>query len=84
MGNKFIVMTSATTPAMNCWGRYKRVAVVETDGVNMPRQIHPRHNAVIRIVQTWENCHVGKTERCAFARAEAEALILAEQLNAGN
>lgn len=79
---KFIVMTAAAKMPNSCWGVYKRVAIVETDGVNMPKQINPKHNAVKRIVRLWDRLNVGRTSRCAFSRALSEARQLCEQLNA--
>jgi len=44
---KFVVMTAAACMPGSCkFGIYKKVAVVETDGVVMPKQINPKHNAV--------------------------------------
>ena len=78
---RYIVMTSAARMPSSCWGRYRHVAVVETDGVNMPSQIHPRHKAVRKIVAVWSRCNVGRTYRCAYARALVEARQLAARLN---
>lgn len=79
---RFIVMTAAACMPGSCWGRYGKVAVVETDGVNMPNQIHPRHKAVKAIVRTWDRLNIGHTSRCAFRRGLAEAHALADRLNA--
>ena len=46
--------------------------------------ISRRARGVVRVVATWERCNVGKTDRCAFSKARAEARALAAQLNAGN
>jgi hypothetical protein len=58
------------------------VAVVEcaTPGV-VPKQIHPRHKTVARIVKTWECLFDGETDRCQYARALAKAERLADELN---
>lgn len=80
--NKFIVMTAAAPMPSSCKGGYRRVAVVETDGENMPKQIHPNHKSVVRIVTTWEKLNVGTTDRCAYQRALAAANVLAQRLNA--
>ena len=58
-----------------------RVAVVEcTEGMD-PKQIHPRHKAVKRIVQTWECLYVGSTPKCQYSCALTEANALADILN---
>jgi hypothetical protein len=89
MTHKAIVMEASSTPSANCWGRYKRVAVViiDTDelranGRELPSSISKRSIGVVRIVQTWENCNVGTSERCAYRRALAEAEELAKMVNA--
>ena len=79
---KFVVMTAAAKMPSSVKARYRRVAVVETDGESVPRQIHPNHRAVKRIVRTWERLNVGLTTRSAYYRALAEANVLAAQLNA--
>jgi hypothetical protein len=88
MTHKAIVMEASSTPSANCWGRYKRVAVViiDTDelranGRELPSSISKRSIGVVRIVQTWENCNVGTSERCAYRRALAEAEELATATN---
>jgi hypothetical protein len=78
---RFVVMDAAAPMPNSCWGTYRRVAVVETDGEHLPRQIHPRHRAVRRIVRTWERQHVGKTCRSAFYEAKRAAQALADRLN---
>lgn len=83
MIDRFVVMTAAANMPASCkFGVYRRVAVVETDGEHMPKQINPRHKVVKRIVQTWERLNVGLTERCAFSVAYREAKQLAAELNA--
>lgn len=78
---RFIVMTAGESMPQSCWGKYGKVAVVETDGKTMPKQIHPKHKAVKRIVSEWRRQHIGKTEKCAFQVALNEAQELADQLN---
>jgi hypothetical protein len=80
---RFVVMTRSAHMPNACWGVYRRVAVVETD---LPEPLEPtmisaRAKHVIRIVETWERLNVGKTERCAYRKALAEAEALAEKLN---
>ena len=70
----------------SCWGRYRRVAVVEVDpsieAEDAPRMISERARGVVRIVATWERLHAGTTHRCAYARARAAADAMARRLNA--
>lgn len=79
--SKFIVMTAKEKMPNSCWGNYGKVAVVETDGVSFPKQIHPRHKAVVAIVRQWRRLNVGRTEKCAFRVALAEAKAVCAKLN---
>ncbi len=79
--SKYIVMTAASRMPSSCWGRYGKVAVVETDGINLPKQIHPNHAAVVQIVARWDRLFWGKTEKCAFKQALQNAKIMADRLN---
>lgn len=81
--DKFVVLSSADQNK-NSWKWQhprRRIAVIETNGIDMPKQIHPNHKSVVKIVKTWEMCYVGTTDRCQFARALAEAEDLCEKLN---
>ena len=87
MNHEAIIMTASTTPSANCRGKYKRVAVVVVDhdelrasGRELPSSISKRSIGVVRIVQTWENCSVGTTERCTYRRALVEAEQVAERI----
>lgn len=78
---KFVVKVSSAKMPNSCKGRYQRIAVLEVvDGYDPPairlcRGVH-------RIVRTWERCHAGNgTGNTAAARAYAEAVALATQLN---
>ena len=82
---KFITQTatcSAPLTARGRFGNYGRVAVLEIEAnyahVTM---ISPRARGVVRVVQTWEQCYVGRTDRCAFALAVDAAETLASALN---
>lgn len=79
----YIVMTASAKMPASVRGRYARVAVVELDPDHegMPAMISERARGVRRIVETWERCHVGRTARCAYQRALAEAETLAAELN---
>jgi hypothetical protein len=83
-----IVMSASCTPAANCWGRYKRVAVVIVDrdvlrelGREFPTMISKNAKGAVRIVRTWENQNVGATANCAYRRALIEAQELADKIN---
>jgi hypothetical protein len=80
----FIVMTAKAKMPSSCWGTYKRIAVVECDSNNLPKQINPKHKSVKRIMQKWERLNVGRTNRCAYQIALVEAIELCEQLNKGS
>lgn len=78
----YVVMTAAAKMPGSCkFGRYGKVAVVETDGYHTPKQIHPRHAAVRSIVAVWDRLNIGHTERCAYRRALAEAEAMAMRFN---
>jgi hypothetical protein len=70
----------ARKPASCKFGNYGRVALIETNG-SAPKQIHPNHKAVKRIIKTWEMRNVGSTEKCAFRIALKEAREICENLN---
>jgi hypothetical protein len=80
----FIVMDACAKMPNSCWGIYRRVAVLEVIEGTIPAMISKRARGVVRVVATWEKLNVGKTDRCAFSKARAEARALAAQLNAGN
>lgn len=80
----YVVLTAQAKMPTSCMGRYGRVAVIKTDGVNMPKHINPRHNTVKGIVQIWDRLFWGTSNKCAFARAVTAAKALAEDLNRQN
>lgn len=80
MKTEFIVQTAAACMPSSCWGRYRRVAVLEVVKGVEPKMISARARGVVRVVQTWERRHVGLTERGAYQRAVAEAQDLVSQL----
>lgn len=85
MGHEvYVVVDKAARMPARCWGRYRRVAVVEVvdPDVRVPA-IDARCRNVVRVVRVWERLNVGQTARCAFARAMVEAQELAAKLNAG-
>ena len=84
---QYVVMTAATTPSSTCWGSYRRVALVHIDRDKLPEDrdlpimISSRARGVVEIVKVWENCNVGTSDRCAYAKALAAANELAAKLN---
>jgi len=81
METKFIVMTSAAKMPQSCWGQYRRIGVLEIEAGSSPTMISERARGVVRVVETWEKLNVGKTARCAYQRALAEAEAMAAELN---
>lgn len=81
---RFIVMQAAACMPGNCWGTYRKVAVVEVkDGFKgRPAMISSRAKGVARVVALWDRQSVGKTARCAFRQALAAAEALCASLNA--
>ncbi len=74
----FIAQTAAARMPDSCWGKYRRVAVLEVDADRLSvSMISERATGCHRVVETWERLHVGTTERCAYqvALAEAEAMV---------
>lgn len=83
MKTHYIVKESSAKMPSRCWGRYVRVAVIEVAaGLHDVSMISDRARGVVRIVETWEKCNVGRTERCAASRARTAARALAAELNA--
>ena len=83
-GREWIVRSAAAAMPSSCWGRYRRVAVVEVAPGARPAIVSSRSRGVIAIRATWERRHVGRraSGRCAYLRAVAEACDLAERLAA--
>lgn len=78
----YIVKTSRANMPSRCYGVYRRVAVLEVKrGVLEVSMISERARGVVRVVRTWEKRNVGRTEKCAYRRALAEAEALAAELN---
>lgn len=81
---RFVVMVAQAKMPTKCFAayNYRKVAVVETDGVNMPKQIHPSHKSVVSIPFIRDRLFKGKTKKSAFWIEYAKAVALAEKLNA--
>lgn len=78
----YIVMTSAAKMPQCCWGRYRNVAVVEVEDINVrPTMISMRALNVIRIVKHFGPQSVGKTKACAYERTLVEAYRMADAMN---
>jgi hypothetical protein len=79
---QWIVMTSSAHMPNSCWGRYRNVALVLLrDGGLPPKIITDRAKGVAKLIHLGHH-HVGKTSRCAYARALTEAETRAAALNA--
>lgn len=81
---EFIVKTASACMPSSCWGRYGKIAVMEVlkdRGLDEPKMISERARGAVRVVKVWDRLHVGKTERCEFAKALKEASALAAELN---
>ena len=88
MANKieteFVVIDSSAKMPGRCWGRYRRVAVLEVRKgwlTRLPSEISDRSLGVVRVVCTWEKCHVGKTDKDAYTSAWREARAMADEYN---
>ncbi len=77
---KYVVLTSSAKMPNSCWGRYGNVAIIETDGKTMPKQINSRHKAVISIPWYRGRLHIGGP-KSAYARAVDEAIALCAKWN---
>jgi hypothetical protein len=81
----WIVMTASASMPANCKGRYQRIALVKLDQYYTANQLTPkmiseRALGVIGIFDMGKH-HVGATPRCASAKAYAEAVKRAHELN---
>lgn len=82
MTRHYQVLTASAKMPGNCWGTYRRVALVEVASpAVVVKMISPRAKGVIRIVQTWERRNVGSSSRCAYQVAYRAALDLMAALN---
>jgi len=79
----FVILT-ATSKIPSSWKwnhKYGKIAVIQTDGEKRPKQIHPNHSSVVRIVDCWDRLYIGVTDKCQFKRVMKEAQVLCEELN---
>jgi hypothetical protein len=65
------------------WSGYIKVAVVEVEAgfEGEPKMISERAKGVVRIVEEWGPCNLGKTEKSEGRIALAEATALCVRLN---
>lgn len=80
--DRFIVMSASCQKPLSCSGNYRKVAVIETNGINFPSRIDVRLKSIISIRFYRDMLNAGKTPRCSFQRALAEANELSTKLNA--
>lgn len=78
---EYVIKVSGAAMPSSCWGIYRRIAVIEVEKGVSPKMISDRARGVVRIVETWEDLHLGQTRRCAVARAMLDAIALANSLN---
>lgn len=78
---RYVVLDSSANMPVSCWGKYRRVAVVEVRDGATPSMISERAKGVKKIVKLWDNLNVGRTGRCAYRRALSEAVSMADDLN---
>ena len=73
MGTHFEIVDSCAKMPGSCWGRYRRVAVLEVKDGYQAKSIDARPHYVVRVVETWEKLNSGKGVRDAHTRALREA-----------
>lgn len=81
----WVVMTSAAHMPQSCKGRYRNVALVLLDQYHTARNLRPamiseRAKGVLR-VEHFGHHNVGKTDKCAYARALERAERIAFERN---
>jgi hypothetical protein len=81
----WIVMTSAAKMPSSCRRTYRNVALVQVTSEYLAQGLRPKmiseHARGVAAVRHMGHHSVGKTSRSAYARAVAEAEVLASQLN---
>ncbi len=70
---EFIVMDSSAKMPSSCWGRYRRVALVEVIKGQRPARLGSSNKSIVKIHELWDKLHEGKTEACAYNKALREA-----------
>ena len=69
----FEILSAAAYMPNSCWGTYRRIGLLEVRNGKVATRIDDRLRCVVSMY-TWERLNVGKTERCAYERAWAEAV----------
>lgn len=79
----YYVKVSAAQMPSNCYGKYKRVALVKIkNGSNrLPIRISPLDKSVDHILMLWDKVNVGITSRSAYSRVLTEAMSIKNRLN---
>lgn len=80
MTPRYIVKTASAQMPHSCWGRYGKVAVMETDEDGVPAMISERAKHCVRIVWLRDRLHHGGP-KSAFQLALREAENDAARLN---
>lgn len=83
---RYMIVVKAAHMPSSCWGRYVRVGVVELEPgfEGYPKMLSERAKGVKRVIQTWEKCHSGTSNRDAHSRAIREAEELIEHLQSNS
>jgi len=91
--SRFIVVEKAASMPNTCWGRYRKIAVLEVeDGVTDAKMISSRAKGVKRVVRIWNRLHLTRgytfawqaavcDSSCAAAIAYRDAEALVAELN---
>ena len=80
---RYVLLDKAASMPQSCKGQYRRIAIVELDDSGVvPQMISERARGCKRIVSLWDKLSVGKTDRCAYKVALAEAQAELATLNA--
>jgi len=79
---RFVIKSSLAKMPQNCWGVYRRVAVMETEtDAGEPKMISDHAKGCVAVHGVWDDCHVGsRSPRTAYQRAIAEARELVAKL----
>jgi hypothetical protein len=80
----YVVTTASAAMPSSCMGQYRHVRVVKVCYYDWVRGLRPtsiRSKQVLQVVSDTGPWNVGKTERCAYAKALVRANELASRLN---
>lgn len=84
MSKVYLIQTSSAHMPNSCWGRYRNVAILEVDSIlrRHVSMISDRARGVVEVYQHLGHHHVGTTDRCAYAKALAQAESTLDRLEA--